>query len=153
VPRKSLQDMRLALAMVDGTSRAKSLGMTNLTFPRITAGMIDRWRPILLAAALFAAGGSAGAQGLPRGIPLPPIPGLPQTQHPIVPAAYRPPAGMCRIWIGGVPPGQQAAPTDCVTAVRNRPANGFVIFGDDSQKGKKQKARKGKSSRDDTPDS
>ena len=138
-------------AMV-GTHRAKPPGMTNLTFPRIRAGMINRWRPVLLAAALFAAGGTARAQGLPRGIPIPGLPRLPQTQ-PTIPAAYRPPAGMCRIWIEGVPPGQQAAPTDCVTAVRNRPKNGFVIFGDDSQKGKKEKPKKGKPRRDDTPDS
>jgi hypothetical protein len=48
-----------------------------------------------------------------------------------VPKEYRPPAGMCRIWLDKVPPRQQPAPTDCPTAVRNRPANGRVIFGDD----------------------
>jgi hypothetical protein len=51
-----------------------------------------------------------------------------------VPPGHLPPAGMCRIWIDGVPAGQQAAPTDCPTAVRNRPANGRVIFGDDNPK-------------------
>jgi hypothetical protein len=58
-----------------------------------------------------------------------------------VPPGQRPPAGMCRIWLDGVPPGQQPAPTDCATAVRNRPANGRVIFGDDyvDSKGKKAK--------------
>jgi hypothetical protein len=39
---------------------------------------------------------------------------------------------MCRIWIDGVPPGQQPAPTDCASAVRNRPSNGRVLFGDDA---------------------
>lgn len=48
-----------------------------------------------------------------------------------VPAAYRPPAGMCRVWVEKVPPPQQPAPTDCATAIRNRPANGRVLFGDD----------------------
>lgn len=48
-----------------------------------------------------------------------------------IPADARPPRGMCRIWIDGVPPGQQPAPTDCSTAIRNRPANGRVIFGDE----------------------
>jgi hypothetical protein len=48
-----------------------------------------------------------------------------------VPKEFRPPAGMCRIWLDKVPPRQQPAPTDCPTAVRNRPANGRVIFGDD----------------------
>ena len=44
----------------------------------------------------------------------------------------RPPRGMCRIWIDGVPAGQQPAPTDCATAVRRRPPNARVIFGDDT---------------------
>lgn len=48
-----------------------------------------------------------------------------------VPADARPPKGMCRIWLDGVPAAQQPAATDCTTAVRNRPANGHVIFGDD----------------------
>lgn len=48
-----------------------------------------------------------------------------------VPADARPPRGMCRIWIDGVPAAQQPAATDCPTAVKNRPANGRVIFGDD----------------------
>ena len=55
-----------------------------------------------------------------------------------VPKAYRPPPGMCRIWLDKVPPKQQPAPTDCPTAVKNKPANGKVIFGDDYvEKGKK----------------
>jgi hypothetical protein len=60
-----------------------------------------------------------------------------------IPREHRPPPGLCRIWIENVPPAQQPAPTDCSTAVRNRPANGRVIFGDDytkrDGKGKKVK--------------
>jgi hypothetical protein len=48
-----------------------------------------------------------------------------------VPKGYRPPPGMCRIWLDKVPAKQQPAPTDCPTAVRNRPSNGKVLFGDD----------------------
>src|SRR5687767_15885970 len=48
-----------------------------------------------------------------------------------IPASMRPPAGMCRIWLDDVPAAQQPAPTDCPSAVRNRPAKGRVIFGDD----------------------
>ena len=58
-----------------------------------------------------------------------------------IPPAYRPPPGMCRIWIDGVPPGQQPAPTDCATAVRNRPPNARVIFGDDVRQRPKGKDR------------
>jgi hypothetical protein len=46
-----------------------------------------------------------------------------------VPPGQMPPAGMCRIWIDGVPPGHQPAPTNCQTAVANRPANARVIWG------------------------
>jgi hypothetical protein len=56
-----------------------------------------------------------------------------------IPADARPPKGMCRIWIDGVPAAQQPAATDCPTALKNRPANARVIFGDDfgdSSKGK-----------------
>lgn len=53
-----------------------------------------------------------------------------------IPASERPPAGMCRIWLEGVPAAQQPAPTDCASAVRNRPAKGRVVFGDDYAKSK-----------------
>ncbi len=63
-----------------------------------------------------------------------------------IPANERPPAGMCRIWLDDVPPAQQPAPTDCATAVRNRPAKGRVIFGDDYvDKNKKADSSKSKS--------
>jgi hypothetical protein len=37
---------------------------------------------------------------------------------------------MCRIWIDGVPPGHQPAPTDCATAAARVPPNGRIIYGD-----------------------
>ncbi len=52
-----------------------------------------------------------------------------------IPRQYMPPAGMCRIWIDGVPPAQQPAPTDCANAVRNKPSNGRVIYGPEKKKG------------------
>ena len=57
-----------------------------------------------------------------------------QKKDPDVPVAYRPPPGMCRVWLAGVPATQQPAPTDCPSAVRNRPSNGRVLFGDDYAK-------------------
>ena len=50
-----------------------------------------------------------------------------------IPKSHFPPPGMCRIWLDGVPPGQQPAPTDCASAVRNRPSNGRVVFGKDEK--------------------
>jgi hypothetical protein len=47
-----------------------------------------------------------------------------------IPAESRPPKGMCRIWIDDVPAAQQPATTDCASAIKNRPANARVIFGD-----------------------
>ena len=130
----------------------KQRTMTILSFSRGHAGKMNRWGFALLAAGVLAAGRPANAQ-LPQGLPQ--IPGLPKRQQQTkVPPAYRPPAGMCRIWIEGVPASQQPAPTDCVTAVRNRPVNGTVIFGEDSPKRGKEKSRKGKSKKDsdDSPD-
>jgi len=83
-----------------------------------------------------------------------PVPAKPKTpasqsqgrRDQIVPPAFFPPAGMCRIWINDVPASQQPAPTDCASAVRNRPANGRVLFGDDRPKSKKGKNDKSKSS-------
>ncbi len=46
-----------------------------------------------------------------------------------VPTSFTPPAGLCRLWIDGVPASQQPAPTDCANAIRNRPTNSTVVFG------------------------
>lgn len=46
-----------------------------------------------------------------------------------VPVGMLPPAGKCRIWMEGVPAAQQPAPTDCSTALRQRPANGTILYG------------------------
>jgi hypothetical protein len=48
-----------------------------------------------------------------------------------IPSDARPPKGMCRIWLDGVPAAQQPAATDCPTALKNRPSNGRVVFGDE----------------------
>jgi hypothetical protein len=51
-----------------------------------------------------------------------------------IPKSYMPPAKMCRVWIDGVPAGQQPAPTDCPTAIQKKPANGRVIYGEEKGK-------------------
>ena len=49
-----------------------------------------------------------------------------------VPPGHLPPRGMCRVWIDGVPPGRQPAPTSCAQAERDRLrySNARVIYGD-----------------------
>jgi hypothetical protein len=90
---------------------------------------------------------SAGVAQAQRPVPVNPRAQQSQTQRreQIVPPGFYPPSGMCRIWINDVPAGQQPAPTDCASAVRNRPTNGKVLFGDEPQKGKKGKSDKNKS--------
>jgi len=85
----------------------------------------------LVAILLFVLSGSAAAQGRGGGRDAQPKPDIPKE--------HRPPPGMCRIWIDDVPANQQPAPTDCATAVKNRPNNGRVIFGDDYVKPKDRK--------------
>lgn len=79
---------------------------------------------VVFALIAAATPGEAAAQGQPR------VPQRDRDEQPEIPSRYRPPAGMCRIWLAGVPAGRQPAPTDCITALRNKPANGRVIFGD-----------------------
>lgn len=78
----------------------------------------------LIAIIAAATPGEAAAQGKPK------VPQRERGEQPQVPSRYRPPAGMCRIWLEGVPASRQPAPTDCITALRNKPANARVIFGD-----------------------
>jgi hypothetical protein len=89
---------------------------------------------------------SAGVAEAQRPVPAKPSVQPTQRRDAPVPPGFFPPAGMCRIWVNGVPAAQQPAPTDCASAVRNRPANGKVLFGDDPPKGKKGKSDKTKSS-------
>lgn len=130
-----------------GTPRAPHKAMIH----QRTTPIPSFWRflaPAVLGLVL-SAGGVAEAQGRPsRGNS-----DRTQTQQSrtdaIVPKGFAPPAGMCRIWITGVPAGQQPAPTDCASAVRNRPANGKVLFGEDPSKAKKGKDKKSSSKSND----
>jgi hypothetical protein len=51
-----------------------------------------------------------------------------------VPPGQRPPRGMCRVWIDGVPAGRQPRPTDCGTAQARATTipNSRVIVGDNT---------------------
>jgi hypothetical protein len=59
---------------------------------------------------------------------------------------------MCRIWLDGVPPGQQPEPTDCATAVRERPAGARVIFGDRRSDDDDDRSQRGKNFRGKKPE-
>lgn len=76
-------------------------------------------RPLILTLLAIALPAALAAQQRPRPTPAPPR----------IPEAMVPPAGKCRIWMDDVSPAQQPAPTDCQTAIRQKPANATVIFG------------------------
>lgn len=46
------------------------------------------------------------------------------------PPGFRPPPGMCRVWIQGVAPGQQPGVTDCASARAMASSNSSVLYGD-----------------------
>jgi hypothetical protein len=76
--------------------------------------------------AVFGVAAAAGAQA-PQAKP----PVDPKAVSTEIPRGLRPPSGMCRIWLDRVPAGQQPAPTDCASAIRNRPPNARVIFSEE----------------------
>ncbi|HXG70941.1 MAG TPA: hypothetical protein VNJ04_10075 [Gemmatimonadaceae bacterium] len=94
----------------------------------------------IVAAAVVAPAAVAQAQGRPVPVTAEPIQRQGKREM-VIPRGFVPPAGMCRIWIDDVPAGQQPAPTDCASALRNRPANGKVIFGEDPPKRGKDKSK------------
>jgi len=65
----------------------------------------------------------------------------PRSRQEAVPQRYRPPAGMCRIWLDSVPANRQPAPTDCATAIRNLPPNARVIFSDSAASNRRDKGK------------
>lgn len=143
--RNSLCHNDLAHSTGDGTARAPLNGMIYRFSSNSTCSFLRFAMPAVLG--LIVSASAAEAQR-----PVPVKPQAPATQQSrslreqIVPPGFFPPAGMCRIWINGVPASQQPAPTDCASAVRNRPTNGRVLFGDDPPKAKKGRNDKGKSS-------
>ena len=136
-----LRPKKLALLAWLGTPRAPHRAMMRRFTYQLRSGFLR-----LVAPAVFGVIVSASASEAQRPVPVNPRQNTNQQQgrEQIVPPAFYPPAGMCRIWINQVPAAQQPAPTDCASAVRNRPANGKVLFGD-QPRGKKTKTEKGNS--------
>lgn len=139
----SLHNNELTRPASCGTARAPLYGMNYRFGINSLPSLLRLAMPAVLG--LIVSASVADAQR-----PVPVKPQVPATQQSrrdqIVPPGFFPPAGMCRIWINDVPASQQPAPTDCASAVKNRPANGKVLFGDDPPKTKKGKTDKGKSS-------
>lgn len=44
-----------------------------------------------------------------------------------IPKGHLPPPGECKVWIPGLPPGQQGPPESCSSAFRNAPLGAWVI--------------------------
>lgn len=55
-----------------------------------------------------------------------------QSRLSAVPSSMLPPAGLCRVWIEGVPASRQPAVTDCATARASLRTNSRVIYGGSS---------------------
>jgi hypothetical protein len=109
----------------------------NQTLRTTTSGLLRA--TIAGAALIFLCSASASAQRRP--VPVK-VKMVPSKEKIIVPPGFAPPTGMCRIWIEGVPADQQPAPTDCATAVKNRPLNGKVIFSDEKATSPKTSKKK-----------
>lgn len=101
-------------------------------------------------AVLFALPTEAEAQNPPPVRSLAPILKRDQSRPAIKPE-HLPPPGMCRVWIDNVPPAQQPAPTDCASAIRNKPQNGRVIFSDDKRDVKDGRRPGGQGGKDTKP--
>ena len=93
-------------------------------------------RVLLLLAALLPA--ALSAQVRPVSVAVPIGNAATRAATPAVPVHLLPPAGKCRIWLDSVPAARQPAPTDCATALRQKPANGVILYGpvaDDEARG------------------
>lgn len=78
---------------------------------------MSKLRLALAAGSALVLSNAVGAQGLRTG-----------TQPGQLPSA-----GLCRVWIDGVPADRQPRETDCATARRTAPANARVIYGGESR--------------------
>ena len=121
-----------------GPSCAQSTVMKRIDPPALSGPLRAGVRAALVLAVCSV---PAFAQGRPV-----PVKGTltPSKAKVLLPPGFAPPNGMCRIWIAGVPAEQQPAPTDCATAVKNRPLNGRVIFSDEKATSPKPSKKKSK---------
>jgi hypothetical protein len=87
---------------------------------------------MIIGGTLFASATAARAQARTGSLPG----RMGGTMSPTTTAASRSvPAGLCQVWIDGLPANRQPAPTDCDTARRQAPANSRIIYGPRSTTG------------------
>ena len=118
---------------MESTFKAVSRSLSNQSTVRARAVRLYALTGVVLVLASAVSGSSALAQtgsGRVSGVRS----GVTSSQADSIPAEYRPAAGMCRVWLEGVPASQQPAPTDCSTATQKKPANARVIFGEDPKR-------------------
>ena len=101
------------------SERARAFRLSALT------GIVLVFASALSGSTVLAQSGTVRGSGVRSNVPTRPVDSIP--------LEYRPSAGMCRVWLDGVPATQQPAPTDCSTATKRKPANARVIFGEDPQ--------------------
>jgi len=118
---------------MENTNKAVSEFSSNQSSARARAIRLSALTGFVFVLAASVSGSSASAQGGTAPAPgvQPPVAGRAADS---IPAEYRPSAGMCRVWLDGVPAAQQPAPTDCSTATQRKPANARVIFGEDPRR-------------------
>lgn len=46
-----------------------------------------------------------------------------------IPPGHLPPAGQCRVWVPGTPPGHQARSRSCAGIERSAPAGSWIVYG------------------------
>ncbi len=108
------------------------------------------WTVVLVIGALVVPVARGGGQASPPVNSLAPTTRKPPSKGD-VPADQMPPAGMCRVWLENVPPAQQPAPTDCPSAIRNRPPNGRVIFPEDGARDRRDEKGEGRNKKESKP--
>jgi hypothetical protein len=86
-----------------------------------------------LPTAHYVGGGTPFGSGAARAVPHPPANRPWQRLPEGASAADRPPPGLCRVWLKGVPAARQPAPTSCGQAAKTRTPGSTLMFGDDGE--------------------
>lgn len=86
-----------------------------------------------LPVAHYVGGGTPFGAGAATPVPHPPANRPWQRLPEGASSADRPPPGLCRVWLKGVPAARQPAPTSCGQAAKTRTPGSTLMFGDDGE--------------------